>query len=103
MCQVRDYDLESVTADILYNSIHVSKSKRKREEGNVAYMWERGGAYRIMEGDYLKDAGVDGRKILKWIIEKRDWGGRGMDWIDLAWDRDRWWALVNVVINFRVS
>ena len=27
---------------------------------------------------------------------------RGMDWIDLAWDRDRWWAVVNVVMNIRV-
>jgi hypothetical protein len=26
----------------------------------------------------------------------------GMDWIDLAQDRDRWWALVNVVMNVRV-
>ena len=25
------------------------------------------------------------------------WGG--MDWIDLAEDRDRWWALVKVVMN----
>ena len=27
MCQVRDYDLESVNADILYNGIHTIKSK----------------------------------------------------------------------------
>jgi hypothetical protein len=25
-----------------------------------------------------------------------------MDWIDRAQDRDRWWALVNVVMNRRV-
>jgi hypothetical protein len=25
-----------------------------------------------------------------------------MDWIDVAQDRDRWWALVNVAMNLRV-
>jgi hypothetical protein len=29
-------------------------------------------------------------------------GWRGVEWIHLAQDRDRWWALVNTVMNLRV-
>jgi hypothetical protein len=32
----------------------------------------------------------------------REVGWDGMDWIDLAPDRDRWRALVNTVMNLRV-
>jgi hypothetical protein len=46
----------------------------------------------------LGDPGVDGRMILKLIFKKWD-GGR--DWIELAQDRDRCWALVNAVMNLR--
>jgi hypothetical protein len=27
----------------------------------------------------------------------------GMDWLDVAQDRDRWWALVNAIMNLRVT
>ena len=28
--------------------------------------------------------------------------GWGMNWIDLVRDKDRWWAVVNAVMNLRV-
>jgi hypothetical protein len=35
-------------------------------------------------------------------IDLREIGWDGMDWIDLAQDRDLWRALVNMVMNLRV-
>jgi hypothetical protein len=35
-------------------------------------------------------------------IDLRDIGLGGVDWIRLAQDRDRWWAVVSAVMNLRV-
>jgi hypothetical protein len=44
----------------------------------------------------LKDPGVDGRIILKYLFEKW-YGGQRLDQ-----DRDKWRAVVNAVMNLRV-
>jgi len=49
----------------------------------------------------LGDPVVDGRIILGWIFRKWDvgvWTG-----FEMSQDRDRWRALVNAVMNLRVS
>jgi hypothetical protein len=48
--------------------------------------------------DHWEDQDVGGWTILKCILERSD----GMDWIDLAQDRDQQRALVNTVMNLRV-
>jgi hypothetical protein len=49
----------------------------------------------------LGNIGVDGGMILKLVFKKCD-GVGGMNWIDLARDRDRWRALLSAVMNLRV-
>jgi len=46
-----------------------------------------------MERDHFENLGLDWRIISIWILKKRN---GDMGWIDLAQDRDRWQALVNV-------
>jgi hypothetical protein len=64
-----------------------------RAEVHTGFWWRN-----LRKKDNLEESGVDGR-ILRWIFKK--WDG-GMDWIDLDQDRDRWRALVNVVMNLRI-
>jgi hypothetical protein len=85
------------------NIVWVIKLRRMRWAGHVV-LWGRGEAYtgfwwgNLWERCNLKDPGVDGRIGLRWISDSGIWV---IDWIKLAYVRDRWWALVNVVMNLQ--
>jgi hypothetical protein len=51
--------------------------------------------------DHSEDLGVKWEDNIK--IDFREMGWKGVDWVHLAQDRDQWLALVNTVINLRVS
>jgi hypothetical protein len=86
------------------NIIRVIKSRRMRWAGHVACMGEKRGAYRILVGR-PEGRRPFGRPRRRWednIKMDRREVGWGIDWIELAQDRDRWRALVNAVMNPRV-
>jgi hypothetical protein len=99
--KLHEEDLDDLYS--LPNIVRVIKSTRMRSVGHAAYGgWERCihgfGGQNLREKDHLEDPSVDER-ILGKIFRK--WDG-SMDWIDLAQDRERWRALVYVVMNPRV-
>jgi len=69
-------------------------------------MEEVRGVYRILVGK-LEGKKPLGRPRLRWEdnikMVLQEVGCGGMDWIELAQDRDRYRTLVNAVINFRVA
>jgi hypothetical protein len=65
---------------------------------HVGYWWES-----QKERDHWEDQDVSGWIILKCILERKEIGRGGMDWIYLAEHRDQWRALVNTVMNFRLT
>jgi hypothetical protein len=55
---------------------------------------------------FISMVGLLGRPRRRWVdyikMDLREIGWDGVDWIELAQDRDQWRALVNTVMNFRV-
>jgi len=73
--------------------------------GYVARVGESTGVYRVLVGkpERKRPLGKTRRRWednIKMDLQEMECGG--MDWIDLARDRDRWRALVNAAMIFQV-
>ena len=70
----------------------------------MADIWEKRNAYRVLVGKPEEKSppgnlGVDGRIILKWILNVVG----GVDWIDLTQVWGRFLTFVSTVMNFRFA
>jgi hypothetical protein len=85
--------------------ISLGKSRRLRWAGHVARMGEERKVFKVLVG---KPEGKRplGRPMHSWDdgvrMDLRKIGLGGVDWIQLAQDRDRWRAVVSAVMNVRL-
>jgi hypothetical protein len=91
----------------LYSSpsiIRIIKSRRMKWTGHVARMGEKRNAYRLVgKPEGKRPLGRPRRRRVDNIrmdLGEVVWGD--VDWIGLAKDRNRWRAVVNLVLNLRV-
>jgi hypothetical protein len=81
------------------------KSRRMRWAGHVMHVGDGRGMYRVLVG---KPEGKRplGRPRYRWEdniqMDLQEVGCGGMEWIELAEDRDRWQVLVTVIMNLWV-
>ena len=71
----------------------------------MARMGQRRGVYRVLVGKPEGQRPM-GRPRRRWEdnikMDLKKVGGGCGDWMELAQDRDRWWALVSTVMNLRI-
>ena len=94
------HDMQSSTT-----AIQVIKSRRMRWVGHVAHMGQRRDAYSMLvlkpEGKrHLENPRHRWENNIRTDLKETGW--KGVDWIDLVQYRDKWWAVVNTVMNMRV-
>jgi hypothetical protein len=83
--------------------ILADQAEEKRWVGHVVRMGEERKVCKwesLKERDHLEDHGVDRRMETEWILGRL--AGGGVEWIQLAQDRGRLWAVVNAVMNLWV-
>jgi hypothetical protein len=79
------------------NIICVIKSRRMRWMGHVARMGEGSGTYRVL---LQKPEGKRWHNNITMDLKEIGWEDVG--WIGLVQDRDKLWAVVNMVMNLQV-
>jgi hypothetical protein len=90
----------------LPNIVRVVKSRRMRWTGHVARMGEGRSVHRVLVGKREGKRPL-GRPRRRWEDNIRrdlqEVGGDCGDWKKRAQDSDRWWTLVNTLMNFGVT
>jgi len=65
---------------------------KRRGEVNTRIWWEN-----LRDRYHLENLSAD-RRVLSWVLKRKRGGS---DWMNLAYDRDKWQSLVNTAVNLR--